>query len=174
MDKNNSVRNDEELYRSVRGELEAEEYIIENGKLRIRQNAFRDGNKEPSVDRAELNQSNPCLSKKSDTDGVVSFMTAEVRDIGTVTTRDQNANVVVHTVDVTYDPYPKSDPKNCAHSYISVDPDFCDPIFDTNSKKNRTFERLKVALARLATKNGWTLEPDEYRRIMNYSTSSDL
>jgi hypothetical protein len=156
MDKNKSVRNDEELYRSVRGELKAEEYIIENGKLRIRQNAFRDGKKEPSVDRAELNQSNPCLSKKSDTDGIVSLMTAEVRDIGTVTT-----SVVVHTVDVTYDPYPKSDPKNCAHSYISVDPDFCDPIFDTNSKRDRTFERLKVALARLATKNGWTLEPSE-------------
>ena len=156
MDKNKSVRNDEELYRSVRGELKAEEYIIENGKFRIRQNAFRDGKKEPSVDRAELNQSNPCLSKKSDTDGIVSLMTAEVRDIGTVTT-----SVVVHTVDVTYDPYPKSDPKNCAHSYISVDPDFCDPIFDTNSKRDRTFERLKVALARLATKNGWTLEPSE-------------
>ena len=174
MEQNNAVRNDEELYRSIRGELEAEEYIIKNGKLRIRQNAFRDGKKQPSVDRAELKESNPCLSKKSDTDGIVSLMTAKVRCIGTVITRDQNANVVNHTVDVTYDPYPKSDPKNCAHSYISVDPDFDDPIFDTNSKKNKTFERLKVALARLATKNGWTLEPDEYRRIMNYSTSSDL
>ena len=151
MDKNDSVRDDEELYRSVRGELEAEEYIIENGKLRIRQNAFRDRNKKVSVDRAEL-KSNPCLSKKNDTDGIVSLITAEVRDIGAVITRDQNANVVVHTVDVIYDPCPKSDPKNCAHSYISVDPDFCDPIFDTRSKRDRTFERLQVALAKLATK----------------------
>ena len=163
MDQNNAVRNDEELYRSVQGELEAEEYIIENGKLRIRQNAFRDKNKkQPSVDRAELKESNPCLSKKNDTDGIVSLMTADVRDIGTVITRVQNANVVVHTIDVIYDPYPKSDPKNCAHSYISADPDFFDPdIFDTKSKRKRTFERLQVALAKLATKNGWTLEPSE-------------
>ncbi len=161
MDKNDSVRNDEELYRSVRGKLEAEEYIIERGKLRIRSNAFRDKNKKPSVDRAELKESNPCLSKRDDTDGIVSLITADVRTIGEVKTRDKNADVVVHSVDVIYDPNPKSDPKNHAHSYISVDPDFFDTdTFDTKSKRERTFNKLRVALAKLATKRGWTLAPE--------------
>ena len=160
MDKNDSIRNDEELYRSVRGELDAEEYLIEREKLRIRSNAFRDRNKKPSVDRAELKKSNPCCSKRNDTDGIVSLITANVRAIGTVVTKTQNEDVVVHTVDVIYDPNPKSDPKNHAHSHIVVDPDFFDTdIFDTNSKRERTFDRLRVALAKLATKNGWTLEP---------------
>ena len=160
MDKNDSVRDDEELYRSVRGELEAEEYIFQRGKLQIRSNAFRDRNKKPSVDRAELKESKPSLSKQNDTDGIVSLMTADVRAIGTVKTKDQNADVVAHTVDVIYDPNPKSDPKNHAHSQIIVDPDFFDTdIFDTESKKKRTFYKLRVALAKLATKNGWTLEP---------------
>ena len=160
MDKNDSIRNDEELYRSVRGKLEAEEYIVERGKLRIRSNAFRDKSKKPSVDRAELKGSNPCLSKRNDTDGIVSLITADVRAIGEVKTRVQDADVVVHSVDVIYDPNPKSDPKNHAHSQITVDPDFFDPdIFDTNSKRERTFDRLRVALAKRATKNGWTIEP---------------
>ena len=59
MNKNASVWDDEELYRSVRGAPEAEEYIFDRGKLRIRSNAFRDTSKKPSVDRAKLKEFNP-------------------------------------------------------------------------------------------------------------------
>ena len=54
MDKNDSVRDDELLYRSVRSESEVEEYFFDRGKLIIRPAAFNDKNKKPSVDRAEL------------------------------------------------------------------------------------------------------------------------
>jgi hypothetical protein len=160
MYKNASIWDDEELYRSVRSELAAEEYIFDRGKLQIRSNAFRDINKKPSVDRAKLKEFAPFCSKLSDTDGIVSLMTADVRAIGTVKTKDQNADIVVHAVDVIYDPNPKSNPENYAHSQIIVNPDFFETdIFDTDSKKERTFYKLKKALARLATKRGWTLEP---------------
>jgi hypothetical protein len=160
MKKNDFVRNEEELYRSVRGKLEEEYSYGPKGNLQISSEAFRDRDRKPSVDRAELRKFNPALSKLSDTDGVVSLMTADVRAIGTVKTKDQNADIVVHAVDVIYDPNPKSNPENYAHSQIIVNPDFFETdIFDTDSKKERTFYKLKKALARLATKRGWTLEP---------------
>lgn len=159
MNKNASVWNDEELYRSVRNKLGVE-YIYYEGKLRIRSDAFRDLSKKPSVDRAKLKEFSPFCSKLSDTDGIVSLIAADVRAIGTVKTTVQNAEVVVHAVDVIYDPNPKSDAENYAHSQIVVNPDFFrTDIFDTNSKKERTFYKLKKALARLATERGWTLVP---------------
>ena len=159
MYKNASVWEDEELYRSVRNKLGVE-YIYYEGKLRIRSDAFRDLSKKPSVDRAKLKEFSPFCSKLSDTDGIVSLIAADVRAIGTVKTTVRNAEVVVHAVDVIYDPNPKSDPENYAHSQIVVNPDFFrTDIFDTNSKKERTFYKLKKALARLATERGWTLVP---------------
>ena len=159
MYKNASVWDDEELYRSVRNELGLE-YIYYDGKLRIRSDAFRDLNKKPSVDRAKLKEFSPFCSKLSNTDGIVSLIAADVRAIGTVKTGSQNADVIVHAVDVIYDPNPKSDLENYAHSQIVVNPDFFrTDIFDTNSKKERTFYKLKRALARLATERGWTLVP---------------
>ena len=160
MNKNASIWDDEELYRSIRGELDAEEYIFDRGKLQIRSNAFRDISKKPSVDRAKLKEYTPFCSQLSDTDGIVSLIAADIRAIGTVKTKDKDAEVIIHAVDVIYDPNPKSDPENYAHSQIVINPDFFQgDIFDTNSKKERTFYKLKKALARLATKRGWTLVP---------------
>ncbi len=136
MYKNAPVWDDEELYRSVRNELGVE-YIYYEGKLRIRSDAFRDIGKKPSVDRAKLKDFTPFCSKLSDTDGIVSLIAAEVRAIGTVQTQDQNADVVVHAVDVIYDPNPKSDPENYAHSQITVNPDFFAQTFFTQIAKKR-------------------------------------
>ena len=150
MKKNNCVRNEEELYRSVRGKLEEYSYDSK-GKLRISSEAFRDRDRKPSVDRAELRGFNPVLSKLSDTDGVVSLMTADVRAIGTVKTKILNEDVVIHAVDVVYAPTAE----NPAHSQIVVNPEF----FGSKSKQRNVFKLLQLALAELAEKNGWTLEP---------------
>ena len=151
MNKNDFVRNDEILYRSVRGKY-GEEYAYDNiGKLKVSSEAFRDRDKKPSVDRAELRGFNPVLSKLSDTDGVVSLITADVRAIGTVKTKIQNTDTTVHAVDVIYDPTPE----NPAHSKIVVNPEF----FGSKSKQRNVFKLLQLALAELAEKNGWTLEP---------------
>ena len=150
MGKNDSVRNDELLYRSVRSESEVEEYFFDRGKLIIRPAAFNDKRKKPSVDRAELREFNPSLSKLNETDGIVSLIAGDIRAIKEVKTKAEDRNVV-HAVDVIYDPTPE----NSAHSQIIVDPEF----FGTGSRQKRTFKKLRVALATLATENGWTLEP---------------
>ncbi len=151
MKKNNYVRNEEELYRSVRGELGEEYSYGPKGNLQISSEAFRDRDRKPSVDRAELREFNPTLSKLSDTDGIVSLMTANVRAIGAVETKVLNEDVVVHAVDVVYAPTPE----NPAHSQIIVKPEF----FGSKNKQRNVFKLLRLALAELAEKNGWTLEP---------------
>jgi hypothetical protein len=151
MDKNNFIRDDEVLYRSVRGKY-GEEYSYDNiGKLKISSEAFRDRERKPSVDRAELNEFNPSLSKRNDTDGIVSLITADVRAIGTVKTKNQNADAIAHAVDIIYDPIPE----NPAHSKIVVSPEF----LGSKNKQRNVFKLLQLALAELAEKNGWTLEP---------------
>lgn len=151
MDKDDFVQDDEVLYRSVRGKY-GEEYAYDNiGKLKISSEAFRDRERKPSVDRAELKEFNPSLSKRSDTDGIISLIAADVRAIGTVKTKIQNTETTVHAVDVIYDPIPE----NPAHSQIVVNPEF----FGSKNKQRNVFKLLQFALAELAEKNGWTLEP---------------
>ena len=151
MDKNNPVQDNEELYRSVRGELEAKEYSFDRGKLIIHPAAFRDRHRKPSVDRGKLRDFNPTLSLLNETDGIASLMTADVRAIGKVKTKIQDADAIVHAVDIIHDPTPQ----NPAHSQITVNPEF----FGSKNKQRNVFKLLQIALATLATKNGWTLEP---------------
>lgn len=80
-------------------------------------------------------------------------MTADVRAIGSVKTRLVYEDTVVHAVDVIYDPVPE----NPAHSKIVVNPEF----FGSNNKRRNVFKLLQLALAELAERNGWTLEPNE-------------
>ena len=151
MNKNDSVQDNEVLYRSVRGGLEAQKYLIDAGTLIILPAAFRDRNKKPSVDRAKLKQFNPVLSKLSETDGIVSFIASEFRAIGRGTTKTEKDDVVAHAVDVIPDPTPE----NPAHAQIIIYPEF----FGSNSKQKNAFKLLQIALATLVTKKGGTLEP---------------
>ena len=151
MNKNDFIQDDEALYRSVRGKY-GEEYAYDNiGQLKISSEAFRDRERKPSVDRAAVKNFNPALSKQNETDGVLSLITADVRAIGTVKTKTQNADTTVHAVDVIYDPTPD----NPAHSKIVVSPEF----FGSKNKQRNVFKLLQLALAELAEKNGWPLEP---------------
>ena len=140
MDKNDSVQDNEELYQSIRGELEAKEYSFDRGKLIILPAAFRDRHKKPSVDRAKLREFTPSLSKLNETDGIVSIMASDVRAIGEVKTKVQNEDVVVHTVDVTADPTAE----NPAHSQIIVNPGF----FDSKNKQRNAFKLLQICYTR--------------------------
>ena len=151
MDNNDFIRDNEELYRRVRSESKFEEYFIDRGKLIINPAAFNDPHKKPSVDRAKLKDFNPSLSRLDKTQGVVSLITGNVRAIKDVETNTEEKKVV-HTVDVIYDPIPE---ENLDHSQIIVDPEY----FGTESTQKKIFRKLRVALAKLATKNGWTLEP---------------
>lgn len=146
------VSDEEELYRNVRGEG-GDEYFYDptTGHLIIESKAFLDRQKEPSVDRAKLKNFDPEKSKIGERDGVVTLITQEVRQMGDVVSADREGKKVNHAVDVSADPKPQNE----AHALIVVEPKF----FGSESKKSKAFKLLRVSLARLATKNGWILEP---------------
>ena len=154
MDSNERVQDNEELYRNVRGKLEDKEYSILNGKLIIEYHAFWDSSLKPSVDRAKLKNNDPALSLLSKTNGIVSVNAGDIRKIGTVKTKHENEVIADHAVDVIPDPTPE----NPAHAIIIVKPE----LFGSKSKQKNAFKLLQIALAALATKNGWTLEPSPH------------
>ena len=154
MDNKETISDEEQLYRSVCGELRDSEYTYDpTGRIKIRSNAFRDRNNIPSVDRANLREFNPSLSRLNVTDGIVTLLTSDVRAIGDVTTRIDETSVG-HKVDVEYSPLAQ----NPAHSQIVVRPEY----LGSKTKQENAFYLLRVALARLATNNGWTLSPGEH------------
>lgn len=152
MNSNDHVQDDEELYRNVRGKLEDKEYSIHDGKLIIERHAFWDPAKNPSVDRAKLLNFNPASALLSKTNGIVSINAGDVRSIGTVKTKHENEVIAEHAVDVIPDPTCE----NPAHAIIIVKPE----LFDSKNKQKNAFSLLQIALAKLATKNGWTIEPN--------------
>ena len=146
MDKNESIRDDEELYRRVRINTkdpgDKDRYSINNAReVTIHSTAFFDRNRQPSVDRAKLREFNPVLSQEDETDGIISLIAGDVRAIP----------IEAHTVDVIYDPTPM----NPAHSQITITPEGT----VSNTKQKQAFSTLRRALALLATQKGWTLEP---------------
>ena len=150
MNSKETVQDNEELYRNVRGKLEDKEYSIQDGKLRIEYHAFWDSSKEPSVDRAKL--IDPVSALLCKTNGIVSIKASDVRAIGTVKTKHENKVIADHAVDVIPDPTPE----NPAHAIIKiVKPE----LFGSKSKQRNAFKLLQIALADLATQNGWSLEP---------------
>lgn len=151
MNNSKTVQDDEELYRNVRGKLEDKEYSIQDGKLIIEYHAFWDSSLKPSVDRAKLRNNDPVSSLLSNTNGIVIIKAGAVRAIGSVTTKHKNEVIAEHAVDVIPDPTDE----NPAHALIIVKPEF----FDSKSKQKNAFKLLQIALATLATKNGWTIEP---------------
>ncbi|WP_411726201.1 hypothetical protein [Methyloglobulus sp.] len=155
MDEDNFISDEEELYRSVRklSEIDSEYIYDDTGHLIFTKDAFRDQKKEPSVDRAKLRNFNPSLSKLSETDGIVSLITKEVRSIGKIETKGDVKNLS-HAVDVIYNPI-HDEHENLAHSLITVEPKF----FGSENKQKKAFKLLRIALARLATQRGWKLEP---------------
>ncbi len=148
------VSDEEQLYRNVRGNLVYDEYSYDltTGDVTFLPQAFKDREKEPSVDRAKLKDFDPEQSRISADNGIVTLITQELRQIGDVRTLDDKGSPVKHAVDVTADPIPK---KNEAHARIVVEP----KVLGSESKKKKAFRLLRIALARLATQRGWTLEP---------------
>ena len=151
------ISDDEALYRSVRGTIEHSEYEYSSGSLIITRHAFKDAQKCPSVDRANILKHTPAKAKKSKTDGVVTILTSDVRKIGDVHTQIDADESIFHSVDVVADPI-KDDPTlpdNPAHALVTVTPYF----FGSKNKQKNAFKLLRISLARLATKNGWTITP---------------
>ena len=144
------VEDDEVLYRSVSKDCFT---IAADGALQLTSTAFNDRTKNPSVDRAKLCGSNPVYAKKKQTDGVVSLTALSIRRIVDVVQNDKHGKPkLAHAVDVIPDPV-KDDPvlpDNLAHALIVTNPDF---------ESGNVFRKLKESLARIASQDGWLVDP---------------
>ncbi len=147
------VEDDELLFRAVRAD--DGEFTIEQGTLRFTANAFRDKGQKPSVDRSK-HRSDPRDTRFSQSDGITSIVTRDVRDLasGPINPTAPKENHATYEVDVIHRPLKKSDtvPKdNPAHCQIECNPEIV----------SKHFKKLKEALAHLATKQGWVVEPGQ-------------
>ena len=136
------VENDEILFRCVsfgRGQCIRDEA----GRGRLSSQAFTDRNFRPSVDRSRLCAGDPRHTQFSDSDGVVSLLTADVREISFM------HDSVTYQGEVIADPI---GPANLAHAVISTAP----PISQRN-----VFRKLLERLGHLAEVRGWMIEPRE-------------
>jgi len=147
-DDEDSVADDEILYRSIRAGRGGEYYIDQDGILRFTSQAFNDKSREPSVDRAKMRNNNPTLSKKSPSDGIVSLVTSEIRAEKVPVDHSQNNNPTQYILDVI----PKRLPDNDSHAVIVPNPEY---------KNDKAYKRVKEKLAYLAGKHGWTVTPME-------------
>lgn len=155
MNNQDIVPDDEELYRRVPAELEGIAYSVEDGKFIIRPAAFRDRSLAVSVDRAKLNNFDPSLTQLKRENGIIQMKTGEVCKIEGVVTKDKGEVICHHVVKVVAKPIDDPISPNPAHAEIIVIPDY----LGSKTKKKNAFEMLRIALARLANKNGWLIEP---------------
>jgi hypothetical protein len=141
------VAEDEVLYRRIpqSKDLYAKQA---NGTIKVSSQAFSDRAYRPSVDRANLCDHNPRHTQLAPSDAVVSLVTHDVRSIDTIERNDQHGNPIQSfRVDVESVPMPE----NRAHAEICTLPE-CD---------QKTFRRLREALALLANQREWEIEPPE-------------
>ena len=141
------IANEELLYRRIRSFAGGQAcYVVEGSRIRFTAAAFLDPKKRPSVDRANLRNGDPHRSRLTKDDGIVQLQTGTVREIGVIEKKDAKGNTVSqHMVDVEAAPIDGNE----AHAEITLSPEV----------GGKAFERLKEALARLATDSGWLVLP---------------
>jgi hypothetical protein len=144
------VEDEELLYRAVRAG--SNEFTAERGVLRITVNAFADRSQKPSVDRS-AHRSDPRATRFRSEDGVTSVVTRDVRAITSIQVKPSDPkDGSSYAIDAIHRPIAMSvevPTGNSAHCQIESDP----TITPNHYKK------LKEALAFLATKSGWVVEP---------------
>lgn len=112
--------------------------------LKVTPQAFRDRERQPSVDRAKLCHHNPKHTQGDDPkNGVVSLVTGEVRSIANEV---RGKSPTEYEIEVVYDPVPD----NQAHAEIRAHPKI---------KSKKIFRRLRVSLSILANRRGWLILP---------------
>ena len=135
-------------------------YTVTTEGLRLSSQAFSERNKQASVDRAELCNSDPSWTQGNDErNGVVYLVTEEVRAIGdNLVTNSPQGDRTSHEVDVIPDvlTLEKHGVHNPAHALVVATP---------NITSNSTYKRLKEALARLVNSNQgrWLIYPANSR-----------
>lgn len=145
------VEDDEVVRRAVKDDPTHFACDANGALLRLGQSAFNDPEKRPSVDRAVLQPAGAQAARRADTDGVVSLVARDIRNIaGVATFNDKGKVVQEHEVDVRHDPLNN----NRAHALVVTAPQIA---------TDGTFKRLKEALCRLAQPRGFDYPPASRR-----------
>jgi hypothetical protein len=142
------IEGDEALYRLIRANSDEYRYVA--GELRFASSAFNDRHHRPSVDRSAI-RANPAEMKRQISDGVTKVLAAEVRSISNIEIEPKNPKK--YAVDAIHRPImagQNGEGENLAHSQVE-----CDPHIESGSR----FKKLKEALALLASKHGFAVEP---------------
>lgn len=145
------VKDEELLYRAVRNDP-GREYKYIDGALVVSASAFNDAGLKPSVDRAEL-VSSPIACQKNPSDGIVCLLTGEVRSIDSIVSNPGSCPTKSYQIDVIARPIEPNESNtagNAAHAQVEHAPE--------EMNKSR-FRKLKEALAMLANKRAWAIEP---------------
>jgi hypothetical protein len=143
------VSNDELLFRRVPNK--PENLKSENGICTVGASAFNSPDRRPSVNRARF-LPDPRDTQMDPSDGVLSLLAIEIREIGSVALEPP----AVGHFKVLVEPRPiyannrEGEPENLSHAQIETD-----PPMDSPSR----FRKLKEALARLANRRPWLIEP---------------
>lgn len=146
------VEDSENAYRSIR--VNRREYARVGGVVRFSASAFDDRAKKPSVDRSSM-RNKPEDARKSPTDGVTQIGVKEIRSSCKIPIVDEKGKQTgAHAVDVVHRPICKSDtePENHAHCQVE-----CAPQIESGAR----FKKLKEALAVLANRHGFVVQPVE-------------
>lgn len=141
------VEAEEVLYRRV---LKDRGYSYVAGSVVFSASAFNDAQKKPSVDRASLRNS-PEETKWQETDGVTHLRALDARAI-VLSGAPGGGNFAVDVVHREIVPdNPDRLPANPAHAQIETTPE----------PGTARFDKLKEALAKVASRYGWTIRPAE-------------
>src|SRR5216683_84497 len=149
---NDFVDDDEMLYRRISSRQHAVSPLYEyrdDGTIRIHSTAFSSRDFRISVDRAKLHDYNPQKAQEDESDGVVSLLTRDIRNIVGLARKVAGGCEVQFRIDV--EPVPL--PENAAHAEI-----YAIPGFDYDSKT--VFRKLRERLVQLAEER-WALLPDK-------------
>lgn len=147
-----NVEDTEDAYRSIR--VNRREFTRVEGRIKFSSAAFDDREKKPSVDRSSLRNSAE-ESRQSPSDGVTRIGVREIRTSCKVPIlNDKGKETGTYAVDVIHRPIYESEtePENHAHCQIE-----CAPQIASSAR----FKKLKEALAVLASKHGFVVQPVE-------------
>ena len=143
------VSNDEVLYRRVPNR--PENLKSENGICTVGASAFNSPDRRPSVNRA-CHWPDPKKTQTEQSDGVLSLLAVEIREIGSVALGAPavgSFKVLVEPRPI-YANNPEGEPENLSHAQIETE-----PPMESQSR----FRKLKEALAQLANRRPWLIEP---------------
>lgn len=135
------IQDDDSVFRGL--PVGTEHYERRGSVIIVKQSAFNDRGRRPSVDVARLSPNGEPRAQLVPSAGIISLQVGAIRKLSVVQQDQKGKEIAQRSVDVIHRP----ETANPAHAQIEASPDF-----DSDGQ----FKRLKVMLARIAE---WRVPP---------------